>query len=214
MPTCSHDIWRLNRFDRNTPEQLKTALTLFLTLPAVPIIYYGEEIGLRNLEDAPVKEGSFTSRNRSSCRTPMQWDDSANAGFSTAAEKIYLPIDPDPARPTVAAEEQDTRSILNYVKGLIALRQQTPALGTRGAWRFVSDVEQPYPMVYARELNGEKYLVALNPSKRSVTTRFASEGDKAETVYGAASSAKYASKRGVATLKMQPVSAVILKITE
>ena len=41
MPTCSHDIWRLNRFDRNTPEQLKTALTLFLTLPAGPILYYG-----------------------------------------------------------------------------------------------------------------------------------------------------------------------------
>ena len=59
----------LNRFDRNTPEQLKTALTLFLTLPAVPILYYGEEIGMRNLEDAPVKEGSYTSRNRSSCRT-------------------------------------------------------------------------------------------------------------------------------------------------
>ena len=103
---------------------------------------------MRNLEDAPVKEGSYTSRNRSSCRTPMQWDDSPNAGFSTAdASRLYLPIDPSPARPTVAAEERDPQSILNYVKGLIALRRQTPALGTQGAWRFVSDVEQPYPMV-------------------------------------------------------------------
>ena len=113
---------------------MKTALTLFLTLPAVPILYYGEEIGMRNLEDAPVKEGSYTSRNRSSCRTPMQWDDSPNAGFSTAdASRLYLPIDPSPARPTVAAEERDPQSILNYVKGLIALRRQTPALGTHGA---------------------------------------------------------------------------------
>lgn len=215
MPTCSHDIWRLNRFDRNTPEQLKTALTLFLTLPAVPILYYGEEIGMRNLEDAPVKEGSYTSRNRSSCRTPMQWDDSPNAGFSTAdASRLYLPIDPSPARPTVAAEERDPQSILNYVKGLIALRRQTPALGTQGAWRFVSDVEQPYPMVYARELDGQKYLVALNPSKRSARARFASEGAAAEAVYGTGDGAKYTSKNGLSTLKMKPVSAVILKITE
>ena len=215
MPTCSHDIWRLNRFDRNTPEQLKTALTLFLTLPAVPILYYGEEIGMRNLEDAPVKEGSYTSRNRSSCRTPMQWDDSPNAGFSTAdASRLYLPIDPSPARPTVAAEERDPQSILNYVKGLIALRRQTPALGTQGAWRFVSDIEQPYPMVYARELDGQKYLVALNPSKRSATARFASEGAAAEAVYGTGDGAKYTSKNGLSTLKMKPVSAVILKITE
>mgnify|MGYP002749668689 CR=1 FL=1 len=65
---------------------------------------------MRNLEDAPVKEGSYTSRNRSSCRTPMQWDDSPNAGFSTAdASRLYLPIDPSPARPTVAAEERDSR---------------------------------------------------------------------------------------------------------
>ena len=53
------------------PDELKTALTFFLTMPWVPIVYYGEEIGMRNIEDAPVKEGSFTSRNRSSCRTPM-----------------------------------------------------------------------------------------------------------------------------------------------
>ena len=115
---------------------------------------------------------------------------------------------------TVAAEERDPQSILNYVKGLIALRRQTPALGTQGAWRFVSDVEQPYPMVYARELDGQKYLVALNPSKRSARARFASEGAAAEAVYGTGDGAKYTSKNGLSTLKMKPVSAVILKITE
>ena len=237
MPTCSHDIWRLNRFDRNTPEQLKTALTLFLTLPAVPILYYGEEIGMRNLEDAPVKEGSYTSRNRSSCRTPMQWDDSPNAGFSTAAESnafyrrnlasgqkgLSVAFDLathrgyDADHPRVVGDVGKAGvSICSVedVKGLIALRRQTPALGTQGAWRFVSDVEQPYPMVYARELDGQKYLVALNPSKRSATARFASEGAAAEAVYGTGDGAKYTSKNGLSTLKMKPVSAVILKITE
>ena len=78
----------------------------------------------------------------------------------------------------------------------------------------MSDVEQPYPMVYARELDGQKYLVALNPSKRSARARFASEGAAAEAVYGTGDGAKYTSKNGLSTLKMKPVSAVILKITE
>ena len=215
MPTCSHDIWRLNRFDRNTPEQLKTALTLFLTLPAVPILYYGEEIGMRNLEDAPSRRAatraataaaaarrcSGTTRPTPASRPPTP--------HGSTCRSILRPHDP-PSRPRSA-----TRSRFSTTsKGLIALRRQTPALGTQGAWRFVSDVEQPYPMVYARELDGQKYLVALNPSKRSATARFASEGAAAEAVYGTGDGAKYTSKNGLSTLKMKPVSAVILKITE
>ena len=70
--------------------------------------------------------------NRAGCRTPMQWDDGPNAGFSTAdPSQLYLPVDPDPARPTVAAQEHDPDSTLNLVRRLIALRKATPALGTR-----------------------------------------------------------------------------------
>ncbi len=213
MPTCSHDIWRLNRFDRNTPDQLKTALTFFLTMPWVPIVYYGEEIGMRNIEDAPVKEGSQSSRNRSSCRTPMQWDATPNAGFSTAAaERLYLPIDPDPARPNVAAQTDDPNSLLSYVRGLLALRAATPALGTAGDWRYLSPVDAPYPMVYLREADGEKYLVALNPSERSAAAEFPAPGVRAKTVYGTDSEAKYTVHKGTATLRMKPMSAVILRM--
>lgn len=213
MPTCSHDIWRLNRNQRSTPEELKTALTFFITMPWVPIVYYGEEIGMRNIEDAPVKEGSYTSRNRSSCRTPMQWDDTANAGFSTApAESIYLPIDPDPARPTVAAQQNDPASILSYVRGLLALRAATPALGTGGDWRYIGNPDQPYPMVYLREKAGEKYIVVLNPSGRSVTAQFPAEGDSAEAVYGTDLKTRYTVRKGTATVKMKPVSATLFHV--
>ena len=68
MPTNSHDIWRLTRMNRTTAEEQKVAITLFLTLPTPPIVYYGEEIGMRNLEYAPAKEGSVSSRNRSVCQ--------------------------------------------------------------------------------------------------------------------------------------------------
>lgn len=213
MPTCSHDIWRLNRNQRRTPEELKTALTFFLTMPWVPIVYYGEEIGMRSIEDAPVKEGSLSSRNRSSCRTPMQWDATANAGFSTAdAERLYLPIDSNPTRPTVAAQQEDPASILNYVRGLLALRAATPALDTGGDWRYLSSVDQPYPMVYLREKDGEKYLVALNPSGSKATAQFPAEGDEAEAVFGTDLKTKCTIRKGMATLEMKPVSAVVFRL--
>lgn len=68
---------------------------------------------MRYLPDVPNVEGAICNPtyNRAGCRTPMQWDDSLNAGFSSAdPSDLYLPIDPDPGRPTVAAQEQDASS--------------------------------------------------------------------------------------------------------
>lgn len=213
MPTCSHDIWRINRFDRSTPDELKTAMTFFICMPWVPIIYYGEEIGMRNIEDAPVKEGSYTSRNRSGCRTPMQWDSSPNAGFSTAPESgIYLPVDPDADRPTVERQQSDPSSLLNYVKGLLALRAAVPALGTAGDWQYLSSVDDPYPMVFMRSLGDEKYIIALNPGGRPASAVFDAPAEKAVAVYGTDTSARYTVAKGKANIKLKPTSAVIFKV--
>ena len=213
MPTCSHDIWRLNRNQRNTPEELKVTMTFFLLMPWIPTVYYGEEIGMRNIEDAPIKEGSFARRNRSSCRTPMQWDTTPNAGFSTAdATNIFLPVDPDPARPTVAAQTDDPHSLLSYTRGLLALRAATPALGTSGDWRYVSDPNHPYPMVYAREYAGEKYIVVLNPSAQRATAQFPEEGAVADIVYGSGVPARYTVRKDLASVKAEPVSATVLRM--
>ncbi len=225
MPTSSHDIWRLNRNRRHTPAELKTVLTFFLTMPWVPIVYYGEEIGMRNQEEAPVKEGSFTSRNRSSCRTPMQWDTTRNAGFSTAApEALYLPIDPSPRRPHVASQESDPHSILRYVRSLLALRRSVPALGTRGDWHYAGDVEKPYPMIYERSFDGERYLVLLNPSDRRITTDLPAPGRRFRRIAGTISEymlsggsfpeLQYVVLDGRMRIHMQPASAIVLKVEE
>ncbi|MBQ2424158.1 MAG: alpha-amylase, partial [Alistipes sp.] len=215
MPTNSHDIWRLTRMNRTSAEEQKVAITLFLTLPTPPIVYYGEEIGMRNLEYAPAKEGSFSSRNRSTCRTPMQWSTERNAGFSTAdPAKLYLPVDNAPQFPNVAEQIDDPNSVLNYVKELLALRKATPALGVEGEWKYVGDMDNPYPMIYARTLGDEKYVVVFNPADRTVSGTIPTMGKKAEWAFGNNQKlAKCKTSKTAHTFTMKPISVAIYKIS-
>ncbi|PRY31876.1 alpha-amylase family glycosyl hydrolase [Pseudosporangium ferrugineum] len=161
MSTADHDFSRLHCGPR-TPDQLGAALTFLFTWGSVPCLYYGDEIGMRYLPGMPDVEGAICnpSYNRAGCRTPMQWDDGPNAGFSTAdASRLYLPIDPDPRRPTVAAQEDDPASTLSFVRRLIALRRATPALGARASIRVV---HEGYPFTYVR---GGSHLVVVNPRR-------------------------------------------------
>ena len=76
---------------------------------------------MRYLAGLPTKEGGYT---RTGSRTPMQWKAGKNLGFSTAPpEQLYLPVDSDPAAPTVEAQEKDSASLLNIVKALLHLRR-------------------------------------------------------------------------------------------
>lgn len=166
VPTSNHDCQRPAAGDRLDKEQLKVAMTFFLTMPGAPFIYYGDEIGMRFITGLESVEGSNT---RAGSRTPMQWDSTPNAGFSTApADEIYIPIDPDVNRPTVEGNEADQGSLLNYVRDLLELRSGSAALGNDGGWEMVSDIDEPYPMVYRRYSGDEQYLVVINPSGKRV----------------------------------------------
>lgn len=165
MGTADHDFSRLCCGPR-TSEQLGAALTFLLTWGSVPCIWYGDEIGMRYVPDLPDVEGAMcnVAYNRAGCRTPMQWDDSPNAGFSTAdPSALYLPIDPDPTRPTVAAQERDPHSTLQLVRRLLALRSGTPALRTHATTRVL---HAGYPFVYLR---GTTHLVVTNPRRAPAT---------------------------------------------
>jgi maltose alpha-D-glucosyltransferase/alpha-amylase len=128
------------------------------------VIYYGDEIGMRYVPGLPEKEGSqLGTEARQGSRTPMQWDATPGAGFSTAdPEALYLPIDPDPDRPDAAAQLADPDSLLHQVRRLIRLRRDTPALGTGGG---VTVLHEGYPFVYRR---GEHHLVVVNPRREPV----------------------------------------------
>ena len=191
MPTGNHDFNRVCTEGRTSPEELKVAMTFFLTMPGVPFIYYGDEIGLKQNPKAPSTDGSGF---RAGCRIPMLWDGTANAGFSTApAEKIYIPQDPDP------------------VRTLLKLRKDVKALGADASWRMVSSLDQPYPMVYERKLGNERCRVVLNPSGKQVSVTLPNENVKPEIIGGSYRKCTYKQSRKGDTITLSPVSAAIFK---
>ena len=165
LPTSNHDFTRLVAGDRDA-DQARVGHVLTMTWPAMPSLYYGDEIGMRYVPDTPTLEGSRLgpTYDRSGSRTPMQWgnlpDDTLGPGSPGTSR--YLPQDPDPDRPTVAGQLGDVGSLLHLVRELIALRHGDHRL----------DVESPvevlataYPMAYLR---GGTLTVVLNPGRAAV----------------------------------------------
>ena len=213
MPSGNHDFNRLCTEGRTTPDELKVAMTFFLTMPGVPFIYYGDEIGLKQNPAAPPTEGSG---GRAGCRIPMLWNSEPNAGFSTAPiEKIYIPQDPDPDRMTVEKAEADPNSLLHYVRALIRLRGQVKALGADASWRLVSSLDQPYPMVYERQLGDERCLVVINPTGKTaqVTLPPSTAGIEPEPklIGGTYKRCTYRPSRKGDVIVISPTSAAILQ---
>lgn len=165
LPTSNHDWCRLTL--GRTAEEMRVAMAFLLTMPGVPFIYYGEEIGLAHAEEYVAKEGGYS---RNGARRPMQWDGSKCAGFSAAPPaKHFLPLDPSPDRPDVARQERDPNSLLHLVRKLLTLRREHPALGNCGGFEPVST--KGYPLVFRRHLGKETVLVAVNPCKQPVSIR-------------------------------------------
>ena len=163
IPSGNHDTTpRLGNGRR--PRDLKLAFLFLLTIPGVPFIYYGDEIGMRSPEGIRSKEGGY---GRTGARTPMQWDTTPNAGFSSApSDRLYLPVENAPDRPNVADQQRDAGSLLNHVRDLIALRRAHPALCAGGAFEPVYAQAGKLPFVYSRQSGDEKILVGLNPANQ------------------------------------------------
>lgn len=154
LPTGNHDVQRLNCGRRSDPAELKTALAFLLSMPCVPCVYYGDEIGMRYREGLPDIEGSvIAAGNRAGSRTPMEWG-------------------------RVPAQQADSASVFNAVRRLLQLRRDYPALGTAGSVQFLSNAApagqsvDPYPLAFVRRLGDETVFVAVNPSGRQVSAAY------------------------------------------
>ena len=177
IPSGNHDMDRLAR--RLQGDELKIAFAFLLSMPGAPFIYYGDEIGMRYVEGLKSVEGGYT---RTGSRSPMQWDDSTNAGFSSApASDLYITMDPDKDRPTVKKEMEDPDSLYHEIKKLIQIRQNHEALKSRGTIRFVYAEKEKYPLAYIREAGEEKILVIINPSAEAQT--FPCDAQLKEAIY-------------------------------
>jgi glycosidase len=167
IPTGNHDTPRPT-WGRNE-QDVRTIFAMLLTMPGVPFIYYGDEIGMKFLPEVPNKEGGTLGEvQRCGSRTPMQWSREKNAGFSTApAEKLYLPIDPSELRPDVATEENDPASMLNFTRRLLKLRREQPALANAADFQPLYAEKNKYPFVYLRLAGTERIIVAINPAERA-----------------------------------------------
>lgn len=180
IPSGNHDMDRLARHIKG--DRRKLAFAFLLSMPGAPYIYYGDEIGMNYVEGLASVEGGY---GRTGSRSPMQWDDSANAGFSSAAAgKLYIPIDPDPARPIASAQINDVTSLRSEVKKLIGIRQSHKALQSLGEIEFVSDGAAGKPLAYIRSTDAERIFVAINPTDKDCEVNTGNEPGKVIYSFG------------------------------
>ena len=167
----NHDIVRsYNRYGdgKHNDAIAKLMAALYLTLRGTPIMYYGEEIGMQNndpkrredVKDPIGRLGWPEEKGRDGERTPMQWDPSANAGFS--ATKPWLPVPPSYRTHNVASELANPDSVLNFYKKLLALRRTNPAL-LEGSYVPLNE-NDPNVISYLRQYKDQTVLVAINMS--------------------------------------------------
>jgi maltose alpha-D-glucosyltransferase / alpha-amylase len=149
---------------------IELAYSLLFALPGAPVLRYGDEIGMG--ED-------LTLRERDAVRTPMQWANEPNGGFSTAKRTVHPVIASGPyGYPTVNVESQrrDPDSLLNWMVQMIRLRKECPEIGW-GRWKTLA-VGPPAVLALMYEQQGRRVVVLHNFSRepQSVKVRIGGEG--------------------------------------
>jgi alpha-glucosidase len=172
LPVSGWPNWVLGNHDnpriasRIGLQQARVAAMMLLTLRGTPTIYYGDEIGMQDVAIPPGEiqdpQGlNMPGKNlsRDPARTPMQWDDSKNTGFTTT--KPWLRIARNYKKVNVQVQMQDEDAMLSMYKRLIEFRQKEPAL-LMGNYRPVFSDNKI--ISYIREFNDQRLLVVLNLS--------------------------------------------------
>ncbi|WP_157449944.1 alpha-amylase family glycosyl hydrolase [Bradyrhizobium sp. ARR65] len=170
LPVGAWPNWVLSNHDRPRvasrvgTDQARIAAMLLLTLRGTPTLYYGDEIGMHQVAIAPEQVRDPFEKNvpglgvgRDGCRTPMQWEATTNAGFSTALP--WLPLADDFIHENVANLDADPRSILSLYKALIRLRRERPPL-VIGSYAPIAAHDDL--LIYRRHREGASLTVVLN----------------------------------------------------
>lgn len=165
--------------------QARVAAMLLLTLRGTPTMYYGDELGISDVPIAPEwvqdpyeKNVPGSGLGRDPCRTPMQWDRSKNAGFTTA-KYPWLPVADDYQVVNVETETSEPDSMLTLYRRLIALRRSESALsvGTYKSAAMTGDL-----VAYLREHEGRRFMIALNLGSNPHAVDFPASDEHARIV--------------------------------
>ena len=183
----NHDQPRMvSRWGNDSPAfkspSAKMLITFMLTMHATPLFYFGDEIGMTNARFNSIKKyrdietinmyKKTRSENgdlkkfienqkeaaRDNCRTPFQWDDSPQAGFTTGIP--WLEVNPNYKECNLAAQEKDPDSILHYFRKMVRVRKSNPIL-LYGNYHLL-DKEHDKIYAYTRTLGDERFLILLN----------------------------------------------------
>jgi trehalose synthase len=162
------------------PARIRMVYSLMFSLPGTPVLFYGEEIGMG--ED-------LRAKGRSAVRSPMQWNDTANGGFSTApADKLVAQVVDGyfgPKNINAAHAKRDPDSLWNFIAALIRSYRESPEL----AWGDFELIKQPHPGVLLHSCTraGSTLVLAHNMAAQpaSVTAKVSSPEDPAENFAGA-----------------------------
>ena len=172
LPPGAWPNWVLGNHDNSRicsrvgAAQARVAALLLLTLRGTPTIYYGDEIGMADVEVPPEEQRDpqglrRAGMSRDRARTPMRWREGPRAGFTEG--QPWLPIGPAVAEINVTGQRDDPDSTLNFQRRLLELRRRERALHG-GAWE---DLGRKGPVLtYLRAAEGRRFLVLLNLSDR------------------------------------------------
>lgn len=180
LPSGNHDMIRMAR--TLDMEEMKIAFAFILTMPGAPFIYYGDEIGMKYVEGLPSVEGGY---HRTGSRSPMAFDTSTNAGFSSApAKDLYIKQDESKNVINAESEGKDKKSLLNTVRRITVLRAAHSALSNDAAFELLQCEDHAYPVVYKRVSPDKKetVYVVINPSSKDAAVK-AAIPDEAKMIY-------------------------------
>jgi alpha-glucosidase len=201
----------------DTEAVAKAAAVVLMTIRGTPFMYYGEEIGLRDVTvpddeiiDPPARRAlvdpDFQWWNRDGCRSPMPWTREPGHGFTT--DRPWLRFGDDADTRNAAAQEEDPESVLATYRRMIDLRRQSEALRS-GALRVVQNGTSDV-LAWSREVSGERILVVVNFADAPRETRVANGGDATYQAL-AGSHRDPASPAPSGELSLRPLEAVVLR---
>ena len=196
----NHDNPRMDRYctekmgaapGANCDQIQKMLATALFTSNDAALFYYGDEIGMKTTPPARVEDVKDPVgrrywpefKGRDGERTPMQWDDGKDAGFSTAAT-TWLPIPPDYVTVNVKSESHEKGSMLDYYKKLIALRRESPAI-LNGEQKMLNTSDDKHVLAYSRGEGAGKVIVLCNFSGDAQTVSITGMDGKSAHVVAA-----------------------------